>query len=215
MYILAEVVPDFVKILGYGLSGFAFLLMFFAYMLLRQVINKSTQNKMIIKSIWAFMGLSFLLTITIGVFSFVTGDYKQKELANNEATIKTQQNGLEILNADQKLDSLVKKAMAENMANNPEEAEKTKQAYDKIIGELGSKLDSSNATPEDKRKFESLKRETNNTLDSLSKPDLSPETKTRLNKRYLFQIGEISKVSNTVVKRNMITSGAAIRRQPK
>lgn len=212
MYTLAEVVPDFVKILGYGLSGFAFLLMFFAYMLLRQVINKSTQNKMVIKSIWAFMGLSFLLTITIGVFSFITGDYKQKELANNEATIKTQQNGLEILNADQKLDSLVKKAIAENMANNPEKAEETKQAYDKIISELESKLDSSNATAEDKRKFESLKGETNKTLDSLSKPDLSPETKTRLRNKYLLQTGEISKVSSTVVKRNMITSDAVIRR---
>ena len=206
MYILAEVVPDFVKILGYGLSGFAFLLMFFAYMLLRQVINKSTQNKMIIKSIWAFMGLSFLLTITIGVFSFITGDYKQKELANNEATIKTQQNGLEILNADQKLDSLVKKAIADNMIN--------KNASNKIIDELESKLDSSNATPEDKRKFESLKGETNKTLDSLSKPDLSPETKTRLRNKYVLQTAEISKVSTTVVKRNMITSGAAIRRQP-
>lgn len=206
MYILAEVVPDFVKILGYGLSGFAFLLMFFAYMLLRQVINKSTQNKMIIKSIWAFMGLSFLLTITIGVFSFITGDYKQKELADNEATIKTQQNGLEILNADQKLDSLVKKAIADNMIN--------KNASDKIIDELESKLDSSNATPEDKRKFESLKGETNKTLDSLSKPDLSPETKTRLRNKYVLQTAEISKVSTTVVKRNMITSGAAIRRQP-
>ncbi|HEY5772689.1 MAG TPA: hypothetical protein VIS75_08670 [Chitinophagaceae bacterium] len=188
--------------------------MFFAYMLLRQVINKSTQNKMIIKSIWAFMGLSFLLTITIGVFSFITGDYKQKELASNETTIKTQQNGLEILNADQKLDSLVKKGISENIMNNPEKAEETKKAYDKIIGELESKLDSSNATPEDKRKFESLKGETNKTLDSLSKPDLSPETKTRLRNKYLFQTGEISKVSTTVVKRNMITSGAVIRRQP-
>ena len=214
MYILAEVVPDFVKILGYGLSGFAFLLMFFAYMLLRQVINKSTQNKMIIRSIWAFMGLSFLLTITIGVFSFITGDYKQTKLADNEATIKTQQNGLEILNADQKLDSLVKKAVAENMANNPEKVEETKMAYDKIIGELESKLDSSNATSEDKKRFEILKGETSKTLDSLSKPDLSPETKTRLRNKYLLQTGEISKVSSTVVKRNMITSGAAIRKQP-
>ena len=214
MYILAEVVPDFVKILGYGLSGFAFLLMFFAYMLLRQVINKSIQNKMIFKSIWAFMGLSFLLTITIGVFSFITGDYKQKELSKNEATIKTQQNGLEILNADQKLDSLVKKGIAENIVNDPEKAEEAKKAYDKIIGELGSKFDSSNATPADKRKFESLKRETDRTLDSLSKPDLSPETRTRLGNKYLVQIAEISKVSSTVVKRNMITSGAAIRRQP-
>ncbi|HET6766745.1 MAG TPA: hypothetical protein VFH08_05085 [Chitinophagaceae bacterium] len=214
MYILAEVVPDFVKILGYGLSGFAFLLMFFAYMLLRQAINKSTQNKMIIKSIWAFMGLSFLLTITIGVFSFITGDYKQKELANNEATIKTQQNGLEILNADQKLDSLVKKGIVENMMNNPEKAEEAKRAHDKIIAELETRLDSSNATPEDKRKFESLKGESVKTLDSLSKPDLSPETKTRLRNRYLFQTAEISKVSSTVVKRNMIISGAVMRRQP-
>jgi hypothetical protein len=31
MHILAEVVPDFVKILGYGLSGFAFLLCFCLY----------------------------------------------------------------------------------------------------------------------------------------------------------------------------------------
>jgi hypothetical protein len=214
MYILAEVVPDFVKILGYGLSGFAFLLMFFAYMLLRQVINKSTQNKMIIRSIWAFMGLSFLLTITIGVFSFITGDYKQDKLASNEATIKTQQNGLEILNADQKLDSLVKKAAAENMANSPEKLEETKMAYDKIIAELESKLDSSNATTEDKRKFETLKVETNKTLDSLSKPDISAETKARLRNKFWLQTGEISKVSSTVVKRNMITSGAAIRRQP-
>jgi len=215
MYILAEVVPDFVKILGYGLSGFAFLLMFFAYMLLRQVINKSTQNKMIIKSIWAFMGLSFLLTITIGVFSFITGDYKQKELANNETTIKTQQNGLEILNADQKLDSLVKKAIAENIMNNPEKAEETKIAHDKIIAELEAKLDSSNATVEDKMKFESLKRQTNITLDSLNTPELTPETKTRLRNKYLFQTAEISKVSSNVVKRNMVTSGAVIRREPK
>ena len=215
MYILAEVVPDFVKILGYGLSGFAFLLMFFAYMLLRQVINKSTQNKMIIKSIWAFMGLSFLLTITIGVFSFITGDYKQKELESNEATIKTQQNGLEILNADQKLDSLVKKAIAENIMNNPERAEETKVAHDKILAELETKLDSSNATVEDKMKFENLKGETNKTLDSLNTPGLSPETKTRLRNRYLFQTAEISKVSSNVVKRNMLTSGALIRREPK
>lgn len=213
MYILAEVGPDFVKILGYGLSGFAFLLMFFAYMLLRQVINKSTQNKMIIKSIWAFMGLSFLLTITIGVFSFITGDYKQKKLADNEATIKTQRNGLEILNADQKLDSLVKKTIADNMANNPEKAAETKQAYDKIITELESKLDISNATPDDKRKFESLKGEMNKTLDSLSRPDLSPETKIRLENKYLFQNGEISKVSSTVVKRNMVVGGAVLKRQ--
>jgi hypothetical protein len=96
-----------------------------------------------------------------------------------------------------KTDSLVKKAIADNMANNPEKAEETKQAYDKIITELESKLDSSNATPEDKRKFESLKGEADKTLDSLSKPDLSPETKTRLRNKYLFRLVKYQKYQHS------------------
>src|SRR5678815_3995390 len=165
MYIL-EAVPDFVKILGYGLSGFAFLLMFFAYMLLRQVISKSTQNQMIFKSIWAFMGLSCLLNICIGVFSYITGDYKKKELQENEVTIQKQQNGLEVLKYDQKLDSLVKNAVVTNIENDPA-------------------------------------KETTKTLDSLNRPDLSKEVKTRLSNKYVYQTGELSKVSTNVVKRNM------------
>ena len=205
MYIL-EAVPDFVKILGYGLSGFAFLLMFFAYMLLRQVISKGSQNKMIYKSIWAFMGLSFLLTICIGVFSFVTGDYKKKELQENETTIQNQQNGLEVLKIDQKLDSLVKNAVVGNIENNPAKAEATKTAHDKIITDLQTGIDKANATPEDKKKFKDLANETTKTLDSLNRSDLSHDTKVRLTDKYIIQTGELSRVSTNVIKRNMLTS---------
>ena len=205
MYIL-EAVPDFVKILGYGLSGFAFLLMFFAYMLLRQVISKGSQNKMIYKSIWAFMGLSFLLTICIGVFSFVTGDYKKKELEKNETTIQNQQNGLEVLKIDQKLDSLVKNAVVGNIENNPAKAEATKTAHDKIITDLQTGIDKANATPEDKKKFNDLANETTKTLDSLNRSDLPHDTKVRLTDKYIIQTGELSKVSTNVIKRNMLTS---------
>jgi hypothetical protein len=203
MYIL-EAVPDFVKILGYGLSGFAFLLMFFAYMLLRQVISKSTQNQMIFKSIWAFMGLSFLLTICIGVFSYITGDYKKKELQENEVTIQKQQNGLEVLKYDQKLDSLVKNAVVTNIENDPAKVEETKRAHDKIVSDLKTGIDNANATPEDKAKFNGIANETTKTLDSLNRPDLSKETKTRLSNKYVYQTGELSKVSTNVVKRNML-----------
>ena len=205
MYIL-EAVPDFVKILGYGLSGFAFLLMFFAYMLLRQVISKGSQNKMIYKSIWAFMGLSFLLTICIGVFSFVTGDYKKKELEENETTIQNQQNGLEVLKIDQKLDSLVKNAIVGNIENNPAKAEATRTAHDKIITDLQTGIDKANATPEDKKKFNDLANETTKTLDSLNRSDLSHDTKVRLTDKYIIQTGELSRVSTNVIKRNMLTS---------
>jgi len=205
MYIL-EAVPDFVKILGYGLSGFAFLLMFFAYMLLRQVISKGSQNKMIYKSIWAFMGLSFLLTICIGVFSFVTGDYKKKELEENETTIQNQQNGLEVLKIDQRLDSLVKNAVVGHSENNPAKAEATRTAHDKIITDLQTGIDKANATPEDKKKFNDLANETTKTLDSLNRSDLSHDTKVRLTDKYIIQTGELSRVSTNVIKRNMLTS---------
>src|SRR5215204_1392663 len=145
MYIL-ETVPDFVKILGYGLSGFAFLLMFFAYMLLRQVISKSSQNQMIFKSIWAFMALSFLLTICIGVFSYITGDYKKKELVENQETIQKQQTGLEVFKTDQKLDSLVKNAVVTNIENDPAKAEEVKKAHDKIVADLQSSVEKANPT---------------------------------------------------------------------
>jgi len=211
MYIL-EAVPDFVKILGYGLSGFAFLLMFFAYMLLRQVISKSTQNQMIFKSIWAFMGLSFLLTICIGVFSYVTGDYKKKELAENVETIKTQQGGLEVLKADQKLDSLVKNAVVTNIENDPAKVEETKKAHDKIVSDLKTGIDNANATPEDKKKFDNLADETTKTLDSLNRPDLSKDTKARLSNKYVFQTGELSKVSTNVVRRNVPKTAVTTKR---
>ena len=211
MYIL-DAVPDFVKILGYGLSGFAFLLMFFAYMLLRQVISKSTQNQMIFKSIWAFMGLSFLLTICIGVFSYVTGDYKKKELAENVETIKTQQGGLEVLKYDQKLDSLVKNAVVTNIENDPAKVEETKKAHDKIVTDLKTGIDNANATPEDKKKFDNLADETTKTLDSLNRPDLSKDTKARLSNKYVFQTGELSKVSTNVVRRNMPKTAVTTKR---
>ena len=211
MYII-EAVPDFVKILGYGLSGFAFLLMFFAYMLLRQVISKSTQNQMIFKSIWAFMGLSFLLTICIGVFSYVTGDYKKRELAENVETIKTQQGGLEVLKYDQKLDSLVKNAVVTNIENDPAKVEETKKAHDKIVSDLKTGIDNANATPEDKKKFDNLADETTKTLDSLNRPDLSKDTKARLSNKYVFQTGELSKVSTNVVRRNMPKTAVTTKR---
>jgi len=208
MYIL-EVVPDFVKILGYGLSGFAFLLMFFAYMLLRQVISKASQNKMIYRSIWAFMGLSFLLTICIGVFSYMTGDYKKKELVENQETIQKQQNGLEVFKSDQKLDSLVKNAVGANIENHPAKAEETKAAHDKIITDLKTGIDKANATPEDKKKFNDLANETTKTLDSLNRSDLPHDTKVRLTNKYIIQTGELSKISTNVIKRNMQTSPSA------
>lgn len=212
MFLLAQAVPDFVKILGYGLSGFAFLLMFFTYMLLRQVITKPTQNKMIFKLIWGFMGLSFLFTIVVGVFSFMTGDYKKSALAKNEETITKQQNGLEVLTENQTLDSLAQKA-TEIVSTDTAKVNETKKNFEKNIAELQAKLDKVNATAEEKSKVNSLKEESTKTLDSLKRPDLSRETRLRLNNKLQSQADEISRISTSAVKRDMRTTVWPTRRQ--
>lgn len=60
---------DVVKILGYGLSGFAFLLVFLAFMLLRKEQDKPEPRKLIIQTIQMFMGLCLVLCIAVGVIS--------------------------------------------------------------------------------------------------------------------------------------------------
>ena len=202
---LLEVVPDFVKILGYGLSGFAFLLMFFTYMLLRQVITRKTQNKMIFKLIWGFMGLSFLFTIVVAVFSFMTGDYKKTELANNEKMITQQQNGLDVLTETQTIDSIAQKA-TEIISTDTAKVNETKKNFEKNIADLQAKLDKVNATPEDKRKVALLKEESAKTLDSLKRTDISEETRLRLNNKLQAQANEISRISTTAVKRDLRTT---------
>ena len=206
-----EVVPDFVKILGYGLSGFAFLLMFFAYMLLRQVISKSTQSQMIFKSIWGFMGLSFILTIVIGIFSYMTGDYKTSELANNEVTIKKQETNIGALTDAGSLKDIVSETVSSNKTVDTAKVEEAKKESEKVLDDLGGKIKDANATPEQINAFADLKATHLNLLDSMKKPDLPPAKKQEFQFRVLTNTNEINKVTTDVVKKNssiMIDAGA-------
>ena len=215
MFLLAEVVPDFVKILGYGLSGFAFLLMFFAYMLLRQVITRQTQNKMIFKSIWGFMGLSFVLTIIIGIFSYMTGDYKKEELVRNEETITKQKDGIDALTNSQTLDSVIKNVTLDTANTDTKNVDETIKKYDKTVADLQTKLNKVNATAEEKKKVADLQEDNTKALDSLKRQSLSREARLRLNNRIYSQTNEISKITTDAVKRNMQTPITApkVRRQ--
>jgi hypothetical protein len=214
MFLLAEVVPDFVKILGYGLSGFAFLLMFFAYMLLRQVITKQTQNKMIFKSIWGFMGLSFVLTIIIGIFSYMTGDYKREELVRNDETITKQKDGIDALTNSQALDSLIKNVAADTAKTDTKNVDETIKKYEIIVANLQSKLNKVKATDAEKKKVSDLEEQNKRALDSLKKPSLTREARLRLNNRILSQTNEISRITTDAVKRDMQTPvGSKVRRQ--
>lgn len=206
-----EVVPDFVKILGYGLSGFAFLLMFFAYMLLRQVINKSSQSGMIFKSIWGFMGLSFILTIVIGIFSYMTGDYKKTELASNVETIKKQETNIGALTDVNSLKNIVAEAGSSDKPVDTLKVEEAKKESEKLLDDLGGKIKDANATQEQINTFTGLKATHFNLLDSLKKPNLAEDKKRDLQFRYFTNTNEINKVTTDVVKKNQLMMDAGTR----
>ncbi|MBL7811365.1 MAG: hypothetical protein JNL57_03995 [Bacteroidetes bacterium] len=73
---------DIIKILGYGLSGFAFLLVFLAFMLLRKEQDKPEPRKMIVQTIWMFMGLCLTLSLVVGLLSIpIINSNNEKEKA--------------------------------------------------------------------------------------------------------------------------------------
>jgi hypothetical protein len=183
-------------------------------MLLRQVITKQTQNKMIFKSIWGFMGLSFVLTIIIGIFSYMTGDYKREELVRNDETITKQKDGIDALTNSQALDSLIKNVAADTAKTDTKNVDETIKKYEIIVANLQSKLNKVKATDAEKKKVSDLEEQNKRALDSLKKPSLTREARLRLNNRILSQTNEISRITTDAVKRDMQTPvGSKVRRQ--
>lgn len=189
---------DVLKILGYGLSGFAFLLMFFTFLLLRQIINKQGNTpKMIFKLIWAFMAMSFVMTIVIGVFTFLVTDYKQNVLAQNEKTIHDQESNIEVFKTDQKRDSLLSSAIANNAFNDAEKFKKVDEQQQKILDSLSTKVNNSDASPEAKQQFNDLSDSLRVVSSGLTNPDLTTRQKDSLKVKY-FEINK--RIPNVLMK---------------
>ncbi len=67
------------KLLSYGVSGFALLMIGFTYYLMRSELKRDIPRNIAIKTIWMFMGLVILSTVAVGFFSIPLAD-KNEEL---------------------------------------------------------------------------------------------------------------------------------------
>jgi len=76
---------NFIKVLGYGLTGLGFLFMYLAFGLIKSIIQKGNSERNVYVSVWLFMGLTLAMTIAIGTFTYITQDYKTTELNNSES----------------------------------------------------------------------------------------------------------------------------------
>ncbi len=88
-----------VKILGVGLSGFGFLLMYLAYKLIDRLIDKESVSSAITKMINRYIIIGCIMTVIVGGFTFVTAFYKNdliseqgKEIASLQVIETSYQN---------------------------------------------------------------------------------------------------------------------------
>ncbi len=75
------------KILSYGVSGFALLMIGFTYYLMKTELKRELPRSIAIKTIWLFMGLVILSTIVVGVFSLPIAN--KNEVLNKEVNALT------------------------------------------------------------------------------------------------------------------------------
>jgi hypothetical protein len=93
---------DVVKILGYGLSGLGFLLMYLAYRLLDKLSNQANPSQLIISAINRYVVICLTMTIVVGVFTYITKDYKSDELAAQDTSIQNKTAAIQVLSTAKK-----------------------------------------------------------------------------------------------------------------
>ncbi len=67
------------KLLSYGVSGFALLMIGFTYYLMKTELKREEPRQIAVKTIWMFMGLVILSTLVVGFFSLPLAN-KNEEL---------------------------------------------------------------------------------------------------------------------------------------
>jgi hypothetical protein len=92
---------DIVRILGIGLSGFGFLLMYLAYRLINRLVGIDSPNTLIVSTINRYMMICFIMTVTVGLFTFLTNTYKKEILLSNKMAVEENSNTVKILLASQ------------------------------------------------------------------------------------------------------------------
>lgn len=193
---------DVIKILGYGISGFSFLLVLLTFLLLRAEQNKDREPRpLIITMIWRFMLMTIFMVILNGFISLPL--FNRNVELQESVTQLSNKNNFEIVKGldenNDKIDQIIN--VNDSQTNN----DSIKMAMQDIIDKQNKALDSikvtltiANSKPERIAEIENLKKEMainyKIILDSNS------------NKKLRFSANEKIKSLNYAVKRVAITN---------
>lgn len=191
---------DVLKILGYGMSGFSFLLVLLTFFLLRAEQKREQEPRpLIIKMIWRFMLMTIFMVLVNGFISLPL--FNQNAKLHESVTQLSNNNNEEITNEiAQNADEI------EDLISTPKTNEDSIQnAMQQIINKQNQALDSikatliiANSTEERITEIDNLKQEMAVNYKVLLNPNVDKSTKMEANQNL--------KVLNTDLKRIAIAS---------
>ncbi|MCF6407333.1 hypothetical protein L3C95_30845 [Chitinophaga filiformis] len=186
---------DIVKILGTGIAGFGFLLMYLAYKLIASLVTLPKVNPAILKMINRYMLVCFIMTVTVGVFTFMSTSYKNDLISNQEAVIKSKDTALNILTTSQKskllADSVSKATDSQTIA----EVQSRQNSY---LDTLQKYIESQH-NPTQRERFNRYKTSLSTIADSLTMSNVDHRRREFLREKYVTLNDSISRLSLKVV----------------
>lgn len=182
---------DIVQILGTGLSGFGFLLMFLAYKLISSLVTLPKVNPNIIKMINRYMMVCFIMTVTVGVFTFMSTSYKNNVISDQAALLKSKDTVLNILATSQK-----SKLLSDSLSRNLDHPLLTdaKSRQNSYLDTLQRYIDAEH-NPAQRERFNRYKENLSNITDSLTMQNLDHKRKEFLKEKYVVLNDSITRLS--------------------
>lgn len=181
-----------VKILGVGLSGFGFLLMYLAYKLIAQVIVAKNPQTNVLPTINRYMLVCFIMTVTVGIFTFISTEYKEKAIESLSATVDDEKRKNDLFTTVRRGSVLADSIIISK--NTESTVVEIKEDYRKVLDTLSTFITSANDTAI-KREFQVYKTSLIRISDSLQMGNLSRPKVDSLKTRFVLYNNSLSNLS--------------------
>ncbi|MBS1729571.1 MAG: hypothetical protein JSS67_02210 [Bacteroidetes bacterium] len=188
---------DIVKILGVGLSGFGFLLMFLAYKLIQSLVPLPHTNPQVVKTINRYLLICFIMTLVVGSFTFISTYYKNDLIKEQSSIIENNTKALNVLAASNK-----NIAIADSLSNHPQsqaDIDAALKEQQNALDTLGKYVDEQ-GNPELKQDFNKYKGLAMATSDSLQMENLPPQKIEELKSNVIRYNNALNQISIKVAK---------------
>ena len=195
---------DVLKILGYGISGFSFLLVLLTFFLLRAEQNKDQEPRpLIIKMIWRFMLMTIFMVILNSFISLPL--FNQNTKLQESVTVLSNTNNEEMTKEITQNSNEIEDLIQTNTTQTNEDS--LRNAMQEIIDKQNKALDSikatltiANSNPERITKIENLKKEMAVNYQILLNPKTDVNTKIAANQNLKTLNLDLKKVAITTKK---------------